>query len=82
MTRLSSYYEHLVQPGRSVLGKRNYFGPKVCELTDSSLCDSDHFIGRITNPMCAPNTQSVQRNVVVRFGVDVFVASPIIFCAF
>ena len=28
MTRLSSYYEHLVQPGRSVLGKRNYFGPK------------------------------------------------------
>ena len=28
MTRLSSYYEHLIQPGRSVLGKRNYFGPK------------------------------------------------------
>ena len=64
MTRLSSYYEHLVQPGRSVLCKRKLLWTEVCELTDSSLCDSDHFIGRNRNPMCAPNTQSVQRNVV------------------
>ena len=28
MTRLFSCYEHLVLPGRSVLGKRNCFGPK------------------------------------------------------
>ena len=65
MTRLSSYYEHLVQPGRSVLGKRiKLLWTKVCELTDSSLCDSDHFIGRNANPMCAPNTQSMQKNVL------------------
>ena len=65
MTRLCSYYEHLVLPDKSILGKKVALDSSSLCLTDSSLCDSDHFIGRNTNPMCAPNTQSLHLSVSV-----------------
>ena len=66
---------------------QKHFGQKVALdssslcLTDSSLCDSDHFIGRNTNPMCAPNAQSLHLSVSV-LTVDVLLTSPIILCVF
>ena len=79
MTRLCSYYEHLVLPDKSILGKHNYFG-LFKSVTDWLVSVRlGPFIGRNTNPMCAPNTQSLQRNALVKFRSVQIKALPIIF---
>ena len=83
MTRLSSYYEHLVQPGRSVLGKRNYFGPKFVNWL-TRLCATQTISSGVMRTQCVLQIpKACKKNSLacsLRWRVDVSVALPIIFC--
>ena len=83
-TRLSSYYEHLVQPGRSVLGKRNYFGPKFVNWL-TRLCATQTISSGVIRTQCVLQIPKACKEMSLacslRWRVDVSVASPIIFSA-
>ena len=74
MSTLGSFQEHLVQSDRSILCEHNYLGllksaTRLC--TPRTVSSSV-----IRTPCVPPNTQSLQRNALVRFRC---LASPIIF---
>ena len=84
MTRLFWYYEHLVLPGRSVLGKRNCFGPKFVNWL-TRLCATQTISSGVMRTQCVLQIPKACKKMSLacslRWRVDVSVASPIIFCA-
>ena len=85
MTRLFWYYEHLVLPGISVLGKRNCFGPKFVNWL-TRLCATQTISSGVMRTQCVLQIpKACKKNVL-----GLFVAltcwrrscpSPIIFSA-
>ena len=77
MTRLFWYYEHLVLPGRSVLGKRNCFGPKFVNWL-TRLCATQTISSGVMRTQCVLQIPKACKKMSLacslRWRVDVSVA--------